>query len=145
MKFSDIARAQLASGLLAPFLPQKKQAFRAEQDRQSRKRMCQFERRPSQDEKEKERAAALWFFSALTDQHHTAASWSEDSPKTRIADAETRRIEIRWCSPLSCPPWVGSAERLAQRRRWRKGMDLALSGIGLAILLWWRQGRDRRC
>jgi hypothetical protein len=59
MKFSHIARAQLASGLLAPPLPQDKQASRAEQDRQSRKRMCQFERRRSQDEKEKERAAAL--------------------------------------------------------------------------------------
>src|SRR2546430_16476178 len=103
-----------------------------------------FERRPSQDGKEKERAAALWFFSALTDRHHTAASWSENGPKTRIADAETRCIEIRWCSQPSCPRWVGSAERLASLRRGRKGMDWALSGIGLAILLWWRQGRDRR-
>jgi hypothetical protein len=94
MEFSDMARAQWVSGSLAPPLPQEQQAFRPSQDRRSRKSMCQFERRLSQDEKEKERAADLWFFSALTDQHFTAASRPEGGPKTRIADAETCRIEI---------------------------------------------------
>jgi hypothetical protein len=50
-------------------------------------------------------------------------------------NAETRRIEIRWCSQPSCSRWEGSAERLAPPRRGRKGMDWALSGISLAILL----------
>ena len=53
-------------------------------------------------------------------------------------NADTRRIEIMWCSQPSCSRWEGSAERLAPPRRGRKGMDWALSGISLAILLWWR-------
>jgi hypothetical protein len=96
--------------------------------------MYQFERRFPQDEKEKERVADLWFFSALTAQHYIAANRSEDGPKTRIVGEETHRIEIGWCSQSSWSRWLDSAQRLAQPQRWRTGMDGALSGIGLAAL-----------
>jgi hypothetical protein len=75
--------------------------------------MYQFERRLPQDEKEKERAAVLWFFAALIDQHHSAASWSEDGPKTRIASEERRRIEIGGARSL--PGLVAWAQRSAWR------------------------------
>jgi hypothetical protein len=130
--------------LAVPCLSEVEQAFRLTQDQQSSARMFQFERRLPQDEKEKARAAALWFFAALTAQHHSAASRSEDGPKPRIAGEGRRRIGIGWWPQPSWPRWLGSAERLAQPHRWRQGMDWALSGIGLAVILWWRQGRRRR-
>ena len=84
-KFSDMEWASLASGPHCAILISSRASSSPTQDQWSRTRVYQFERKLRQDEKEKERAAALWFFAALTAPHPSAASRSEDGPKTRIA------------------------------------------------------------